>query len=237
MNILGVGFILGFVSEAFNHLDKTFDQYLLKIATAKTEKDIDEAAKFLADGIGQIAGLIVAALILYLLRKGGKTAIKEFKSSTLGQNLTKRMGEAELTKWLEEKLSKEEKKQNINNAQINRRHCLNSNNIANGKTRSGTFAPKEILDADLKTYNEGKFIKTSNGDVLINGRVYGIKNEGKTLFPRSGGAPEFMDLTQGQIKAIQILKKVPIEKVDIAIKGADISEADLMFAKEFISKY
>ncbi|MEF9479087.1 hypothetical protein OWR28_16370 [Chryseobacterium sp. 1B4] len=124
-------------------------------------------------------------------------------------------------------------------AKINGRHNLNSTSIAGGKTRAGTFAPKEILDLDITTYNAGNFSNANNGngDVIINGRIYGIKNEGQTLFPRSGGAPEFQDLSQGQIKAIQLMKTVPTNKVDQALKGAGVSNIDINFAKEFINKY
>ena len=124
-------------------------------------------------------------------------------------------------------------------AKINSRHNLNSTSIAGGKTRSGTFAPKEILDLDIATYNAGTFSNANNGngDVVINGRIYGIKNEGQTLFPRSGGSPQFQDLSQGQIKAIQLLKTVPANKVDQALKGAGVSNTDINFAKDFINKY
>jgi hypothetical protein len=123
-------------------------------------------------------------------------------------------------------------------ASINRRHHLNSTSIANSKkTAPGTFAPKELLDKDISSFNNGKFIKIKNGDVLINGRRYGIKNEGATLFPRSGGAPEFVDLTRAQIKAIQIIKKVPADKLDTVIKNAKLSSNDLNFAKQFIKDF
>ena len=126
-----------------------------------------------------------------------------------------------------------------NSAKINNRHYLNSTSIAGGKTRAGTFAPKEILDLDISTYNGGDFTNANNGngDVSINGRIYGVKNEGKTLFPRSGGSHHFKDLSQAQIKAIQLLKTVPSNKVEQAIKGAGISTQDFKFAKDFIEKH
>lgn len=74
----------------------------------------------------------------------------------------------------------------------------------------------------------------SGNNIIINNRIYGVKNEGNTLFPRSGGAPEFIDLTQGQIKAIQLMKKVPAERLNQALKGAGISSRDINFAKDFI---
>jgi len=124
-------------------------------------------------------------------------------------------------------------------AKINSRHILNSTSIAGGKTRAGTFAPKEILDLDVATYNAGNFSNANNGngDIMINGRIYGMKNEGQTLFPRSGGAPQFQDLSQGQIKAIQLMKTVPANKVDQALKGAGVSNTDINFARDFINKY
>jgi len=67
--------------------------------------------------------------------------------------------------------------------------------------------------------------------------MYDVKNEGATLFPRSGGASEFIDLTQGQIKAIQLMKKVPAGRLNQALKGAGISPADAIFAREFVIKY
>jgi hypothetical protein len=121
-------------------------------------------------------------------------------------------------------------------AKINRRHYLNSKEIAKGDTFPSTVAPKKILDADLKSYNEGKFTKSGN-DIIINGRKYGIKNEGETLFPRSGGDPEFLDLTRSQIKAIQILVKTPADKLDMVIKKVNLSPSDVEFAKEFIKRY
>lgn len=122
--------------------------------------------------------------------------------------------------------------------QINGRHVLNSDNIANGgKTQAATMAPQEILLKDVEAFNNGNFTKLKNGDVKINNRTYGMKNEGKTLFPRSGGAKEFIDLTQGQIKAIQLVKKVPAEKLETAVKGAGVSNTDLNFAKEFVKNY
>ncbi|WPO84292.1 hypothetical protein SD427_08140 [Chryseobacterium sp. JJR-5R] len=124
----------------------------------------------------------------------------------------------------------------INIAKINSRHYLNSNSIASGKTRPGTFAPRNILQEDISAYNAGNFSKIGS-DVSINGRMYGVKNQGDTLFPRSGGASEFIDLTQGQIKAIQLMKKVPAGRLNQALKGAGISPADASFAREFIIKY
>ncbi|WP_027386475.1 hypothetical protein [Chryseobacterium gregarium] len=121
-------------------------------------------------------------------------------------------------------------------AKINSRHYLNSNSIASGKTRAATFAPQNILQEDISAYNAGNFSKIGN-DVSINGRMYGVKNEGATLFPRSGGALEFIDLTQGQIKAIQLMKKVPGGSLNQALKGAGISSADASFAREFIIKH
>ncbi|CAL2090866.1 DUF6443 domain-containing protein [Tenacibaculum sp. 190524A02b] len=122
------------------------------------------------------------------------------------------------------------------NAKINSRHVLNSDNIANAKkTMASTVAPKLILDQDVKAYNAGKYIKVENGDVLINGRQYGVKNEGATLFPRKGNG--FINLSQGQIKAIQLIKRVPANNLSKAIKGAGISNDDYNFAKEFIKKY
>lgn len=92
---------------------------------------------------------------------------------------------------------------------------------------------------DIATYNAGNFSNENNGngDVVINGRVYGIKNEGQTLFPRSGGAPQFQDLSQGQIKAIQLMKTVPANKIDQALKGAGVSTTDINIARDFINKY
>jgi hypothetical protein len=58
-----------------------------------------------------------------------------------------------------------------------------------------------------------------------------------TIFHRSNGAPEFIDLTQDQIKAIQLMKQVPIDKLNNALKGAGISTSDANFAREFIKKY
>ncbi len=58
-----------------------------------------------------------------------------------------------------------------------------------------------------------------------------------TLFPKSGGAPDFIDLTQGQIKAIQLVKKVPAIKLNHALQGAGIFSTDANFAREFIKKY
>jgi len=81
------------------------------------------------------------------------------------------------------------------------------------------------------------FTKAANGDVIINGRQYGVKNNGKTLFPRSGGAPEFVDLSKGQIKAIELVKTVAPENLEKAIAGAKISAEDLAFAQEFVKKY
>lgn len=98
------------------------------------------------------------------------------------------------------------------------------------------MAPKNILDTDLETYNLGVFTK-SGKNILINGRTYELKNEGKTLFPVSGGAPEFIDLTRGQIKAIQLLKNVPAAAINKALEGAKIFTEEANFAKEFIKKY
>ncbi len=123
-----------------------------------------------------------------------------------------------------------------NNASINSRHFLDSNSIANGKTMASTVAPKELLLKDLAAFNLGWY-KQSGNDVIINGRTYGVKNQGATIFPRSGGAPEFIDLTQGQIKAIQLMKKVPAGNLNKAIQGAKISPKDANFAREFIKKY
>lgn len=126
----------------------------------------------------------------------------------------------------------------VRDANINKRHYLSSDRIASSKkTAPSTMAPKKILDKDLASYQKGNFSKTTNGDVKINGRIYGVKNEGATIFPRSGGAPEFIDLTQGQIKAIQLAKKVPADKLSKAFKGAGISQQDADFAKDFISNY
>lgn len=49
--------------------------------------------------------------------------------------------------------------------------------------------------------------------------------------------PEFIDLSQGQIKAIQLIKKVPAERVEQALKGAGVSSEDINFAREFIKKH
>ena len=126
----------------------------------------------------------------------------------------------------------------VRDANINKRHYLSSDRIASSKkTAPATMAPKKILDKDLASYQKGNFSKTTNGDIKINGRIYGVKNEGATIFPRSGGAPEFIDLTQGQIKAIQLAKKVPADKLSQASKGAGISQQDADFAKKFISNY
>jgi len=121
-------------------------------------------------------------------------------------------------------------------AKINSRHYLNSSSIASGKTRAGTFGPQNILQEDIAAYNAGNFSKIGN-DISINSRIYGVKNGGATLFPRSGGAPEFIDLTQGQIKAIQLMKKVSAGRLNQALEGARISSSDVGFAKEFITKY
>ncbi|MCX8526494.1 hypothetical protein OF897_21505 [Chryseobacterium formosus] len=125
---------------------------------------------------------------------------------------------------------------NIHNATINSRHYLDSNSIAKGKTMPSTVAPKELLAVDLAAYNSGAYTISGN-NIIINNRIYGVKNEGNTLFPRSGGAPEFIDLTQGQIKAIQLMKKVPAERLNQVLKGAGISSRDINFAKDFIKKY
>ncbi len=123
-------------------------------------------------------------------------------------------------------------------AQINERHVLNSDKIAkSGKTADATMAPEEILSSDLKSFNDGKFTRIKGGDVKINGRTYGLKNDGKTLYPKSGGSTDFIDLTQGQIKAIQLIKNTPADKLKIAIEGAKISRSDYNFAKEFVKKY
>jgi len=122
-------------------------------------------------------------------------------------------------------------------AKINERHILDSNKISKGKTSPSTVAPKKILEADLKAYNSGEFTTMSNGDVVVNGRIYGVKNEGATLYPKSGGATEFIDLSQGQIKAIQLIKNTPAEKLSLALERAGISKEDYNFAINFIKKY
>jgi len=122
-------------------------------------------------------------------------------------------------------------------AQVNSRHYMDSKSISKGRTAPSTVAPRDIIDADVKAYNSGNYKKTKNGDVLINNRQYGLENEGKTLFPRSGGAPEFTDLTQGQIKAIQIIKTSPIDKIAKALTKAKISAKDIKFASEFVQKH
>ena len=124
------------------------------------------------------------------------------------------------------------------NSQINSRHYLSSDAIAKAKkTAPATMAPRAILDADIEAYNTGEFRKLKGGDVLINGRTYSTKNEGKTLYPKSGGAKEFIDLSQGQIKAIQLIKTVPRERLDAAVKGSKISNEDYKFAQDFVKKY
>jgi hypothetical protein len=46
-----------------------------------------------------------------------------------------------------------------------------------------------------------------------------------------------MDITRGQAKAVKIIKSSPAEKQAIALKSAGISETDIKWAKDFISKY
>jgi len=44
-----------------------------------------------------------------------------------------------------------------------------------------------------------------------------LENEGNILFSRSGGSSEFIDLTQGQIKAIKLIVNTPKNKLDEAL--------------------
>jgi len=44
-------------------------------------------------------------------------------------------------------------------------------------------------------------------------------------------------LTQGQIKAIQLMKTVPAGNLNRALQGAKVSPTDANFAREFIKKY
>ncbi|WP_267283099.1 hypothetical protein [Chryseobacterium luquanense] len=121
-------------------------------------------------------------------------------------------------------------------ATMDPRHNLDSNSIAKGKTMDSTVGPRELLAKDLAAYNLGWYEKSGH-DVIINGRIYGVKNQGTTIFPRSGGAPEFIDLTQGQIKAIQLMKTIPAGNLNRALQGAKVSPTDANFVREFIKKY
>ncbi len=178
-------------------------------------------------GAGDPLGILEAAGMAYSAYSGGKVNL------LLAAILITRSGNTGLKALAAEKGILEVEG---SIAKINSRHYLNSSSIASGKTRAGTFGPQNILQEDIAAYNAGNFSKIGN-DVSINSRIYGVKNEGATLFPRSGGAPEFMDLTQGQIKAIQLMKKVPANKLNQALEGAKISSSDVNFAKEFITKY
>ncbi|MBV8255413.1 MAG: hypothetical protein JO154_22625 [Chitinophaga sp.] len=123
-------------------------------------------------------------------------------------------------------------------AQINSRHKLNSHQIAtSGKVGTGntTLAPSQTLSEDLASYNSGKFAVIEGGNLLINGNVYGVKNEGKTLYPISGNG--FMEVTPGQIRAIKILKNTPAHAVDRALQGNKVTPAEREFAEDFIKKY
>ena len=124
-------------------------------------------------------------------------------------------------------------------AKVNDNHILSSEDLAKATKISDihTLVPKDILVKDVNSYNLGNFKPLKLGDVSINNRVYGLKNNGGTLFPRSGGGGEFMDVTKGQAKAVEILKKVPLEKQGAALKGARISELDTNWAIDFIKKY
>ena len=72
---------------------------------------------------------------------------------------------------------------------------------------------------------------------LVSGRLYGLKNDGATLFPRIDGAPEFVHLTKERMKAIQLVKTVSPNKLQVAIKGTGISAAAIKFAENFAKKY
>ncbi len=125
------------------------------------------------------------------------------------------------------------------NAKINtNRHYLSSDALSkSSKTKATTVAPREIIDEAIEAYNTGQFKKLKGGDIWINGRIYSTKNEGKTLYPKSGGAKEFMDISQGQFIAIKLIKTVPRERLDAAIKGNKISNEDYKFAQDFVKKH
>ncbi|OWP87001.1 hypothetical protein BWK60_05875 [Flavobacterium covae] len=125
-------------------------------------------------------------------------------------------------------------------AVINDKHILTSNNVAKTNKITSevtTLARYSTLKADLEAYNQGNFTKipNSNGNVSINGNIYGVKNAGSTIYPISGS--DFINLNKAQIKAIQLTKKVPSEKLDAAAKGAGLSEGDMKFAQDFVKKY
>ncbi len=131
-------------------------------------------------------------------------------------------------------------------AQINSRHNLSSNAIAKSSKAAeiNTMAPKSVLSEDLKSYNSGYYSKLKNGNILINGNEYILKNNGTTLFPFKG--KEFVILTEGQYRAIKSLKNIPdnlIDKItgekilDKVLRIEKCTDADVKFAKEFIQKY
>lgn len=121
-------------------------------------------------------------------------------------------------------------------AQINNRHILSSDAVAKaGKTQDVTLASKSALDADLEAYNAGNFAKTKEGNIDINGNIYGIKNEGKTLYPIKGNG--FINLTAGQVQAIQFYKTKTGSDLTRALDGAKVTQADRTFAESFIKEY
>jgi len=97
------------------------------------------------------------------------------------------------------------------------------------------LAPPETLKTDLNSYNNGLFKKGDNGNVIINGNIYGVKNEGKTLYPIKG--KDFINLSNGQIKAIQLYKNTPKDKLETVLKNVGIKPEDSNFAKDFVKKH
>jgi len=47
----------------------------------------------------------------------------------------------------------------------------------------------------------------NSGNVLINGRQCCVKNKGRIFYLRARGAPEFIEISRGQINATKIVVK------------------------------
>ncbi|WP_177731289.1 hypothetical protein [Flavobacterium inviolabile] len=64
-----------------------------------------------------------------------------------------------------------------------------------------------------------------------------LRTKEKHFIRKDGGAKEFiLNVSQGQIKAIQLIKTVPRERLDAAVKYSKISNEDYKFAQDFVKK-
>jgi len=96
VQLLGFGYLMSYAATALVSLGDVFFNFLNALIKANEDKRfIDEAAKFLADGIGQIWGLLIFAMIAFVTAKG----VKALKNSKLGE----RLSNPKVVKWLEEK--------------------------------------------------------------------------------------------------------------------------------------